>query len=111
MNATVPASGTVTVTIGATTYNDGQTITNFGWGNVHSGDNTQQISITNNRNEAVSASITATGLPAGWTLTLSSTAASIPAGQTVPVNMVLNVPSGFAAGSYSWSAVLNAASA
>jgi len=110
MYANVPASGTVTVTIGTTTYNDGETLTNFAWGDVHSGDNTQQVTITNNRNEAVTPSIAATGLPTGWTLTLSSTA-SIPAGQSATVNMVLNVPTNPAAGSYSWSAVLNAASA
>jgi hypothetical protein len=101
-------TGTVTIVIGTTTYTDGQTIDNFGWGTVHSGDNTQEITINNNRNEAVTPSIATTGLPTGWTLSLSNTN-PILAGQSVQMNIVLHVPSDAASGSYSWTAELNVA--
>lgn len=109
MSANVAEGGTVTITIGSTDYTNGQSLTN-NWGTVTPGQQyTQAITIHNNVNNAVTPSIVATGLPTGWTLTLSDTSA-ISAYGTVSRNLVLNVPSNALASSPSWTAVLTVSS-
>jgi hypothetical protein len=107
MSADVELAGTVIVEINNVNYTNAQTL-NFSWGTVVAGEHTQAIKIYNQVNTAVTPSIQATGLPSGWTLTLSDTSA-IPAYGTVTRNMVLTVPSNPIMGSYSWSATLNVA--
>ena len=105
MSANVAESGTVTITIGSTDYTNGQSL-NINWGTVTPGQpSNQAITIHNNVNNAVTPSIVATGLPTGWTLTLSDTSA-ISAFGTVTRNIVLNVPSNALASNPSWTAVL-----
>ena len=110
MNATVVEGGTVTVTIGSTTYNTGQSLA-LNWGTVTPGQQyTQAITIHNDVNNAVTPSIATTSLPSGWTLALSSTAA-IPANSDAALNLVLTVSSTAPAGSTpAWTATLTAAS-
>jgi hypothetical protein len=110
MNANVTEGGTVTVTIGSTTYNTGQSLS-VDWGSVTPGQvKTQAITIHNNVNAPVTPSIAATGLPSGWSLALSSTAA-IPAFSDAPMNLVLTVSSTAPAGPVTaWTATLSAAS-
>jgi hypothetical protein len=107
--ATVPISGTVTVTIGSTTYNDGQTLP-IDWGVVSIGQNTKQITINSIVNTPVTPAITSSNLPSGWTLTLSNTN-PISAGASVTMNIVLTVPSGALATSYNWNAQITASTA
>jgi hypothetical protein len=109
MSANVAESGTVTITIGSTDYTNGQSL-NINWGTVTPGQqSTQAITIHNNVNNAVTPSIVATGLPTGWTLTLSDTSA-ISAFGTVSRNLVLSVPSNALASNPSWTAVLTVSS-
>ncbi len=108
MNANIAPSGTVTITIGSTDYTNGQTL-DINWTTVNVGANNQAITIHNNVNTPVTPSIVGTGLPSGWTLTLSDNSA-ISAFGTTTINIVLTVPSNQAAGPYSWTAVLNVSS-
>jgi hypothetical protein len=109
MSANVAEAGTVTITIGSTDYTNGQSL-NINWGTVNAGQQyTQAITIRNNVNNAVTPSIVATGLPAGWTLTLNDTSA-ISAFGTVSRNLVLNVPSNALVSNPSWTAVLTVTS-
>ena len=108
MTATVGESGAVTVTVDGTTYSDGQNM-NLNWGTVTAGDNSHTVTITSTVNKAVTPSISAPGLPSGWSLNLNDTSA-IPAFGTVTRSLVLTVPTNPTAGSYSWSAVLSVTS-
>jgi hypothetical protein len=109
MTANVAEAGTVTVTIDSTTYNSGDSL-NLAWGTVVPGQQyTKAITINNNVNNAVTPSIVATGLPSGWTLTLSDTSA-IAAKGTATRNVTLSVPSNAVSGSSSWTASLTVSS-
>jgi hypothetical protein len=106
----VPPLGSVTITIDTTTYNTGQTW-DYTWLNPSIGTpNVKSITINNLYNTIVTPAIVATGLPTGWTLTLSSTD-PIAAGASVQRDVVLTIPSGTAAGPYSWSAQITASTA
>lgn len=106
-DTTVPPIGTVTITIDTVTYTTGQTW-DFTWLNPEIGTpNVKAITINNNYNTPITPALVATGLPAGWTLTLSSTD-PIANGASVQRNVVLTIPSGTAAGPYSWSAQITA---
>ncbi len=109
MSANVEEAGAVTVTVDSTVYTNGQSLS-IDWGNVVSGEYTKDITITNNVNKAVTPSLSTTGLPGGWTLTLSDTSAISAFGE-VTRTLVLNVPSSQVADSYSWSATLDVATA
>lgn len=109
MTANVAESGTVTITIGSTNYTNGQSL-DINWGSVSPGSQyTKAITIHNNVNNAVTPSIVATGLPSGWTLTLSDNS-SVAAGGSVTRDLVLNVPSNAVAGNPGWTAVLTVSS-
>lgn len=109
MNATVAETGAVTVTIGSTTYNNGETLS-IDWGTVTPGQTySNVVTIHNNVNKAVTPAITPTNLPSGWTLTLNDTS-SIPAKSDSVRSIVLTVPSNALASSPSWTATLTATS-
>jgi hypothetical protein len=108
MNATVAEAGAVTITVDSTTYTTGQSMS-FNWGTVTVGENTHTVTITSTVNKAVTPSISAPGIPSGWTLGLNDTSA-IPAFGTVVRDLVLTVPSNPTAGSFSWSSVLTVSS-
>ena len=110
MNATVVEGGTVTVTIGSTTYTTGQSLS-IDWGSVTPGQvKTQAIIIHNNVNAPVTPSIANTGLPSGWSLAISNTTA-IPAFSDSTMNVVLTVSSTASAGAVpAWTSTLSAAS-
>lgn len=108
MSANVLEAGSVTITINNVNYTNTQSLA-VGFGSIGAGTNEVAIKIYNNVNTAVTPSITPTGLPTGWTLTLSDTS-SIPVNGVVTRSLVLTVPSSPTAGSYSWSAVLNVSS-
>ncbi len=107
MTANVPSSGSVIVEINGTNYTNGQDL-DIAWGAVGAGAHTKEIKIYSSVNTPVTPSISANGLPNGWTLALSDTSA-IPAHGTSTRNIVLTVPSNPAMGDYSWSATLNVA--
>ncbi len=110
MTANVPYLGDITITIGSTTYSNGQSLP-LDWGTVNVGINTMSITIHNLSIAPVTPAIVSGGLPSGWQLTLSSTAA-ISAGQSSTINIVLTVPSGVAMGSYGpWTAMITASTA
>lgn len=107
MNTTVAESGSVTVTIDSTTYTNGQSLS-INWSSVTPGQQyNKAITIHNGVNNAVTPALGTTGLPSGWSLTLSDTS-SIPANSEVTRNIVLTVPSGALAGTSSWTAKLTA---
>jgi hypothetical protein len=108
MTANIAEAGTVTITLNNVNYTNTQTLP-VAWGTVVAGANNYEVKIYNNVNAAVTPVITPTGLPTGWTLTLSDNSAIAPNG-VVTRNLVLTVPSNPTAGSYSWSAVLNVSS-
>jgi hypothetical protein len=108
MSATVAEAGAVTITVDSTTYNTGESMS-FNWGTVSVGANTHIVTITSTVNKNVTASISAPGIPSGWTLGLNDTSA-IPAFGTVTRELVLTVPSNPTAGTFSWSSVLTVTS-
>ncbi len=112
MNATVPPTGAVTVTIGSTTYSDDESLS-IDWGTVTPGTPmTTTVIINNGANYPVTPAIEATGLPtapSGWSLTLNDTS-TIPAYTNVTRDIVLTVPIGALAGTPSWTAKLTASS-
>ncbi len=109
MNATVAESGSITVTIDGTAYADGESLA-IDWGSVTPGQqHNKTITITSTRNQPVTPSIAATGLPTGWTLALNDTS-PIPAFGSSARNIVLTVPSDAEAGTSSWSAALTVSS-
>ena len=111
MTGTVGEGGTVTVTIGTTTYNTGDSFP-IAWGTVSPGQTyTQSITIHNNVNAAVTPGIATTLSSTYGTITLSSTAV-IPANGQTTVNVVFTVSSTAPAGAIpAWTATLTAASA
>jgi hypothetical protein len=116
MTGTIAEGGTVTVTIGTTTYNTGQSL-DINWNTIAAGNvvpvqtYTQSITIHNNVNNAVTPGIATTLSSTYGTITLSSTTA-IPANGQTTVNVVFTVSSTAPAGAIpAWTATLTAASA
>jgi hypothetical protein len=105
MNANVAETGSVSVTIDSTNYTSNQTLA-IDWGNVTPGQQyTKAITITNDVNAPVTPNIVTSGLPSGWTLTLSDPGA-IAANSAANRNIVLTTSSTATAGSSSWTATL-----
>jgi hypothetical protein len=111
MTGTVGEGGTVTVNIGGTTYNTGDSFP-IAWGTVSPGQTyTQSITIHNNVNTPVTPGISTSLSSTYGTITLSSNAA-IPANGQTTVNVVFTVSSSAPAGAIpAWTATLTAASA
>jgi hypothetical protein len=111
MTGTVLEGGTVTVTIGTTTYNTGDSFP-IAWDTVSPGQTyTQSITIHNNVNNAVIPGIATTLSSTYGTITLSSVAPIAANGQTT-VNIVFTVSGTAPAGAIpAWTATLTAATA
>ena len=105
MNSSVAVQGTVTVRIDGTDYANGAPIT-VNWGSVGWGANNKSITITNNANTALTPHLTVSGLPASWTLAFSLEGQSIATNNAATGTLTLNVPTGAASGTQSWSASL-----
>lgn len=110
MNGSVSEKGVVTVTVGSTTYNSGESFP-VNWGSVTAGQTyTKQITIHNGLNAAVTPSITSTLSSTYGTITLSSTS-SIAAGADATVNIVFTVSGTAPSGTITeWTATLTASS-
>jgi uncharacterized membrane protein len=109
MSAYVAESGDIIVTYNGTDYGNATSLS-LNWGTVVPGQTTNRsIIINNNVNNAVTPSLSNTGLPSGWTITLSDTSA-ISAKTSVTRYLILSVPNDAGAGTSSWTTVLNISS-
>lgn len=103
MTATVATQGSAAITINQQAYTSG---TPINWGTVNWGTTNESITIQNNANTALTPSIVNSGLPTGWSLTLSLNQ-PIAAGQSATGTLTLTVPNTAASGDNSWSSAIS----
>lgn len=98
--ATAPVGASASFTIDGEAWVNGDSID---WGQLQIGANTKAISVTNTGSVAIaSVTISSTGLPAGWTETITM---GTPTGSSIPGTITLTADASVT-GSQSWTSVI-----